>query len=233
MTPPPPIPPATLRGARRALARALAGGLRLLHRTLRTRWLGGHRVADLHARGEAVAIALWHGRAVLLAPSAPGIPIVFGGKPRSVLVSSSDDGAWATALLQDLGYEVVRGSSSRSAVVGLRSLRRSVAQGRSPVLTVDGPRGPSGVVAPGIVALAPPEGLWIVPLASAARGGWRLRSWDRLWIPRPFTTVVSLVGRPIRLRHRPEDREAVRAHLERRLQSLHRTAERVASGIGA
>ncbi|MCP4871732.1 MAG: DUF374 domain-containing protein [Proteobacteria bacterium] len=222
--------PVVLRGARRGLAWIIASALRGLHLTVRTRWLGSARIADLHARRAAVGIAVWHGRAVLLAPSRGGYGAVFGGRPRAVLVSASGDGAWASAILGDLGYEVVRGSSSRSAVSGLRALRRALTAGRSPILTVDGPRGPAGTVAPGIVAVAPRDGLWIVPLASAPRRGIRLGSWDRQWIPAPFTTVVSLVGRPIHLDPRTEDREACRARLQERLRSLHRTAERLARG---
>ena len=188
--------PVVLRGARRRLAGGVAGVLRMVHRTLRPRWLGADRIGPLHARGEPVAIAVLHGRAALLAPARSGYPFVFGGRPRAVLVSASADGAWASAVLEDLGYEVVRGSSSRSAVSGLRALRRALTAGRSPILTVDGPRGPAGSVAPGIVAVAPPEGLWIVPLAASARRGIRLRSWDRHWLPVPFTRVVGLVGRP-------------------------------------
>ncbi len=210
------------------MARGLALGLRLLERTLRTRWVGVARLAEVHRTGAPTAVAVLHGRAVLLAPARSGYRAVFGGRPRAALVSSSADGAWASAILQELGYEVVRGSSSRSAVSGLRALRRALTAGRSPVITVDGPRGPAGVVAPGIVAVAPREGIWIIPLASACRRGLRLRSWDRLWIPAPFTRVVSLVGRPVFLDPASGDREASRIELQARLRSLHRAAERLA-----
>jgi lysophospholipid acyltransferase (LPLAT)-like uncharacterized protein len=225
--PPAASAPIQLSGLRRVAARMITWTLRALHATLRDRWVGADRLAVLHADAEPLAVALWHGRSILLAPSRSGEPIVFAGRCRVVLVSRSADGAWAAAVLTDLGFEVVRGSSSAGAVGGLRALRRALTVGSVPVLTVDGPRGPAGSVAPGIVAVAPPSGLWLIPVASAARSGWRLRSWDRLWIPRPFTTVIHLVGQPVHVAGDAAAREVARSSLEARLRSLHRTADRL------
>ena len=64
-------------------------------------------------------------------------------------------------------------------------------------ITPDGPRGPAERVKPGLVFLASRTGFPIVPVASAARPAWRLRSWDGFRVPKPFARVLVAYGTPI------------------------------------
>ncbi len=204
---------------RRFLGRLVGLVLRGLTSSLRWRRLGEDRIGRLVERGEPVALALWHGRSLLLLPAMRHLPC-------TALVSRSADGDWAAALVEGLGYGVVRGSSSRSGASGLRQMLRQAASGRLPAITVDGPRGPAGRVAPGIVGLSQLGRLWIVPLAaSSARGRW-LGSWDRTRIPGLGGRAVLLVGRPVRI-DRSEARQEGRTLLEARLTDLHRRADRL------
>ena len=213
------VGPASLRAGPRAAARVLGWGLRLLFASLRRRWVGRHRLEALRARGEPFVFASWHGRSALLAPAMRDVG-------PTILVSGSRDGAWATAVLQGLGYGVVRGSASGGGARGLRGLLRATRSGTPVAVTVDGPRGPGGHVAPGVVALAQVGDVWIVPVAAACRRGWTLRTWDRTRVPAPGSTAVVLVGRPVKAA-RTADRDEVVAALEARLRSLHRAADRL------
>ena len=65
------------------------------------------------------------------------------------MVSYSRDGGLAATGLQTLGYEVVRGSSSRGGGEGLLMLRGHLASGSSVVMAVDGPQAPLGDVKAG------------------------------------------------------------------------------------
>ena len=60
----------------------------------------------------------------------------------SVLISISKDGEIMNNASSFLGYESVRGSSSKKAVSGLIAAIRKVKTGASMAFAVDGPRGP-------------------------------------------------------------------------------------------
>jgi len=80
---------------------------------------------------------------------------------------------------------------------------------------------------PGIVHLARATGAEIVPVSYAADRAWRLRSWDRLIIPKPFARITVAVGEPIRVARDSdgEKLEALRRELEQRLNGLGEQAE--------
>ena len=60
---------------------------------------------------------------------------------------------------------------------------------------VDGPRGPYGVVSPGILACARHVGGRIVPIGSAcAPKKVLLRAWDKMALPWPFARAVVVLG---------------------------------------
>ncbi len=203
-----------------ALGSAIAALLlRGLNATLRWQRLGRDRVEALINNRQRFAYATWHGSSVLLLPC-------HRDEPLSVLVSKSRDGDRAAALLGALGVESLRGSSSEGSTAALRNLCRASQHGRRVTLTVDGPRGPAGSVAPGIVALARLEGLWIVPVGAACGDGLQLRSWDRCTIPLPFSQAVMIYGRPFRV-ERGADPSRHCELLERQLAALHNRARRL------
>src|SRR6185436_7490736 len=71
--------------------------------------------------------------------------------------------------------------------------------GHDLAVTVDGPRGPAGVVAPGALVIAQRTAAPMVPTAAATSRAWRLRSWDRFMIPKPFARVTVAYGDAIRI----------------------------------
>ncbi|MFQ5655065.1 MAG: hypothetical protein ACE5GW_10085, partial [Planctomycetota bacterium] len=93
----------------------------------------------------------------------------------------------------------------------------------------DGPRGPRRHVQPGIIDLARRTGLAILPAALAYRHCRRLRSWDRMAIPHPFTPAVVLFGEPLLVAAEAGPggggEEEPRGLLESRLCSLSERAE--------
>lgn len=203
-----------------ALGSAIAALLlRGLSATLRWQRLGRGRVEALIKDRQRFAYATWHGSSVLLLPG-------HRDEPLSVLVSKSRDGDRAAALLRALGVQSLRGSSSEGSTAALRSLCRASQDGRRVTLTVDGPRGPAGSVAPGIVSLARLEGLWIVPVGAACRDGLQLRSWDQCTIPLPFSQAVMIYGRPFRV-ERGADSSRHCEYLERQLATVHDRARRL------
>jgi lysophospholipid acyltransferase (LPLAT)-like uncharacterized protein len=116
----------------------------------------------------------------------------------AVMVSLSADGAVQARALGVLGFEVVRGSSSRGGVRGLMALVRKMRSGgRDAAFAVDGPRGPYGVAKPGAVVCARRAAGVLVPMGSAVSGGYVFgRAWDRFVLAWPFTRVAVVLGRP-------------------------------------
>jgi len=62
---------------------------------------------------------------------------------------------------------------------------------------LDGPRGPRGVVKPGLIVMAQLSGVPIVPVYISVNKAWMLNSWDSFIIPKPFSTVVIRWDNPI------------------------------------
>jgi lysophospholipid acyltransferase (LPLAT)-like uncharacterized protein len=127
------------------------------------------------------------------------IPAAYQWRNRglAVLTSRSFDGEYIARIIQRLGYEPVRGSSSRGGAQGLLELQRVLEQGRSAVFTIDGPRGPAFVAKRGATALARITGVRVVPFYIAVERAWILRSWDRMMIPKPFSRVHARAAAPI------------------------------------
>jgi lysophospholipid acyltransferase (LPLAT)-like uncharacterized protein len=167
--------------------------LRLLACTWRVHREGEDGFAALRAEGPWL-VAMWHGRMLALMPlrwhRARGL---------CVLVSPSDDGNLATRALRHFGYRVVRGSLSRGGARAMREMTLLLGAGERLVLTPDGPRGPRHTMNGGVAWLARETGAAILPLGIACDRAWRLRSWDRFTIPKPFARVVVSYGDPMRV----------------------------------
>ena len=63
--------------------------------------------------------------------------------------------------------------------------------------TLDGPKGPPHVAKSGAVLLAKKSGNPIMPFVVEARSFWRIISWDKLQIPKPFTRALVIIAEPI------------------------------------
>lgn len=137
-------------------------------------------------------VAFWHSELVPMVALHRGRART-GGAALVGMASQSADGEVVAAALRALGYGVVRGSSSRGGVGALRASLAALADGGSPALAVDGPRGPAGVAQAGAVALAARAGVPLVYGRIHAKG-WRARSWDRTLVPWPFARVALTYG---------------------------------------
>ncbi|MBN1363599.1 MAG: lysophospholipid acyltransferase family protein [Syntrophaceae bacterium] len=106
-----------------------------------------------------------------------------------VMVSQSLDGDIASRIFESGGMITVRGSSSRGGLAALREMIKRVKQYNGGVHVLDGPRGPVGIIKPGVITLANSAGAVIVPMVVIADRAWYLHSWDRFMIPKPFARV--------------------------------------------
>jgi lysophospholipid acyltransferase (LPLAT)-like uncharacterized protein len=138
-------------------------------------------------------LALWHEH---LAPMLALLSKVEPTIPYLAVVSNSRDGALLSALVQVKKYAVAKVPHD-SRHQALRSILNAIGQGLVPVITPDGPRGPARQVKNGIAFLSLKSQAPIIPISWTASKTWKLRSWDRMQIPKPFSTIDLTFGKPI------------------------------------
>ena len=176
---------------RRMLGWVLGWFIRLLALTVRKRVEGEGEFLALREAGHQVVFSFWHGRQFMLLGDRRGTKAV-------VMVSLSHDGTLQKAVLERYGFKIIRGSVTRQGRTALRGMIRLMKeQGYDSVVAVDGPSGPRHLVKPGVSLLASSTGAYLVPTSAALRSRWRLKSWDRMEIPRPFTTGWIVYGEPL------------------------------------
>ena len=104
-------------------------------------------------------------------------------------ISLSKDGDLQVQIMARFGIDSVRGSQSRGAVGVLKGLLKSLKNGRTALIALDGSKGPYGIPQPGGFFLANKTTLplWFCYISSYR--GIRLKTWDRFILPYPFSTV--------------------------------------------
>ncbi len=166
-------------------------------------------------------LCLWHGRPLPMTARMRGVPI-------TVLISLSRDGELINGILQSLGYEAARGSSGPSGARALASCIKTLRAGGIVGVTPDGPRGPSGVLQPGVMTMARKSGRPIVPTGSSSRPRLVMGSWDRFMVPLPFARSIILFGEPVYVPDDADDAavEALREGVQREMRRLQDEADR-------
>lgn len=151
------------------------------------------------------------------------------GSGMAILVSRSRDGELLHAVMRLFGFRVLRGSSHRGGVGGLKGLLDVVQkEKRSASLAVDGPRGPIYRVKPGIIKLAQQTQCSLIVGAAAAKRRFVFkRAWNRCYLPLPFTKCVIAYGEPMKIPARltEEEFENYRLRVENVLFALKAEAE--------
>lgn len=173
---------------------------------------------DPRCRGQKIYI-FWHEN--ILAPL-----YLRGNCNLAMLLSRHADADILLETARHLGFEFVRGSTFGGGAAALRELAR---KGRhmNLAITPDGPRGPRRVLAQGPIYLSSKLGMPIVAMGFGYNRPWRLPTWDRFAIPRPYTSARGVVSPAVVIP--PDlDREGVehyRLQVERLLNRLTAEAE--------
>ena len=111
-----------------------------------------------------------------------------------------------------LGYQTIRGSSSRKAVSGLLAAMKHVRAGNKFSIAIDGPKGPIYEVKDGIIAISKKTNTKIVPIVTTPKRFYTFeKAWNKARFPYPFNSIEVKVG---------EIKEYTREELEKMLTSL-------------
>lgn len=155
------------------------------------------------------------------------IPLYLRGHSNmAMLLSKHRDADVLDRVAYHMGFDCVRGSTNRGATAALLDMTRR-GQHMHLTITPDGPRGPRRKLAIGPLYLASRLGLPIVPLGFGVDRPWRLKSWDRFAVPRPFSQVRGIIGPEVSIPANL-DRDQLEVHrqsVERLMNSLTGEAE--------
>ena len=199
----------------RAADLAFYSAIRLIGSTLRFRVEGGEHWEEASRGGALPIYTFWHDRIF------PGT-YFFRRRRIVIMTSRSFDGEYIARFIQRFGYGAVRGSSTRGAVGALVELSRLVRAGCPAGFSIDGPKGPRHVAKMGALMLAKKTGQPVLPFGVNAESFWRLPSWDKLQIPKPFTRVRVRFAPPIHVARDADDDALAskREELQRALESV-------------
>lgn len=201
----------------RAAGLLLYGLIRVIGATLRFDVKGWEN----HTDAEPLIYCFWHNR----------IPVAtYFWRNRGIVVMSSRsfDSEYIARFIQRFGYGAARGSSTRGGKAALIQMIRAVREGKSAAFTVDGPRGPIYEAKPGAVTLAAKSGAAILPFSISLEKCWRLPSWDRIEIPKPFSRAAVVIGERIYVRDGEDDQEAKHREMQTALDQLRRLSDELA-----
>jgi lysophospholipid acyltransferase (LPLAT)-like uncharacterized protein len=163
--------------------------IRVLATTWRFRVTNGEAIRALRSRRQPFIFAFWHGTMLPLVwlHRDQGVPVV---------ISEHRDGEIIARIVERLGFRTIRGSSTRGAARALLGIVRELENGAEVAVTPDGPRGPARKFASGALVAAQRVGVPIVGIGVDASRTWRLKSWDRFMIPKPFSRVNVVYTTP-------------------------------------
>lgn len=190
------------------------GLMKLWSITLRYEVNGTKGIVTPKIPKDPVIFALWHNRIFTMPPLWERT----GGKNRStvVLTSASKDGTTLATAMKMFGLGAIRGSSSRRAVSALIGMKKALKEGFDVCVTPDGPKGPRYEVQPGVIKIAQACGVAIIPIHLHYSSAWRLKTWDRFVIPKPFSRISVTFSEPRKIEKgiSEENFEKARADLE-------------------
>lgn len=192
---------------------------RTIGMTLRIRTEGWEAVKDLEC---GKIYCGWHGRSFIPAQ-------FFRNRGVWCIISHSRDGEMQTRIFTSFGFQIIRGSTGRGGERALVESIRVLRKGDEMAITPDGPRGPTGVVQPGVMMMARKSGCALIPVGSSASRGWYAPTWDRYLIPWAFSRCVFVFGEPIYVAPDAGDEqvEEARLRLESEIERMQRRAEEI------
>ena len=164
--------------------------INVLCKTLKIHEIDKEAITNLETNKVNAVFAFWHG--TMLVPWF----LLRRYKP-STIISKSSDGDILTRILNNWGFKVKRGSSSKGGKAVLEDLIKEAEENKFIAITPDGPKGPEKVMKAGAVVLAKKTETPIVLIGVNYSKKIKLKSWDKFEIPFFFSKVVIIYSEPI------------------------------------
>lgn len=166
--------------------------------------------------------ALWHAHQCML----------YANEDRgnlNVMISKSNDGDIIAAATEHMGIKTVRGSNHRRGTGATLELLEKLEQGESAAITIDGPRGPKGIVKEGIINISKISQVPIIPMTWYSPSPWlfKFNTWDEFNFPFLGPKIIAVYGDPIYVPNdiSKEEAEEYRLKVETALNDLYAYAK--------
>ena len=162
--------------------------------------------------GQCIAVT-WHGE-LLISPQV--YRELRKGQKTSAIISQHFNGELIARVLGFFNILALRGSSKRGAKSVLINAIKAIKEGRTIMITPDGPRGPRYSMSDGAVALALRSKLPIMIVNYIPSSYFQLGSWDKFLIPKPFSKL-EIYHQIIHLKNM--DKNEAKKHLKSAMNS--------------
>lgn len=142
-------------------------------------------------------ILFWHGKLAMMAFLFAYAKKNGYNKVPHVLISTHKDGELISSVMEFFKIKSVRGSTYDSAVKALINIKKVIKQGDDVCITPDGPRGPFHSISAGSYKIATKNNLPIVLIDNTANKFYQAKSWDKMILAKPFSTISYIISEPI------------------------------------
>ncbi len=155
--------------------------------------------------------AIWHNRLAYSMYILGNYKNVFG------LTSPHSDGKIIGKLILMMGHRIIEGSTNKNSAAAVKEIIKQISNGGKIVVTPDGPRGPVYKNNSVITKIASKYDKKVVPVSCHASKYFELKSWDRMMLPKFFSKILVVIGKPLTL---SGDEEQDKILLENTLNNL-------------
>ncbi len=170
--------------------------------TCRVKIHGINNINSIKSQGNSWIYSIWHNN-VLISPWA------LKNQNVTVMVSESGDGEIISRSVHLFGNTTVRGSTSKNSAKATRQALKALRNNNPVAITPDGPRGPKYELQEGVLFLAALAKTPIIPFHAECSRQWEFNSWDKLKLPKPFSTIHLYYGDAINI-----DREQLNTDID-------------------
>lgn len=165
--------------------------LKLVYKTTKWSHINFEEFEKLKESNTPFIVCFWHGHLAMM-------PFAWQAKKNFfMLVSQHGDAQFIAKVVHHANIQTIHGSTNRGGADAARILLKKLKEPCAIGITPDGPRGPKGSIAPGIVKIAQWSGCPIICLSIAMSRKKLLSSWDRFLLPLPFSKATFAASAPL------------------------------------
>ena len=143
---------------------------------------------------EPIVFAIWHGKLLM-------VPYLYKHMRKKthvkVLISDHFDGLLISKAFEYFSLETIAGSTNRNSARVLIQGLKAIKNGYDMGITPDGPKGPIHTVSNGIIVMSQKTNSKVVLMDIRPSAFWKMKSWDKFIIPKPFGTIHYYASEPI------------------------------------
>ncbi|ASM35443.1 lysophospholipid acyltransferase family protein [Campylobacter sp. RM12327] len=150
--------------------------------------------SDTKLSDKTCFLMFWHDRLAMM----PFVKKHWWSKERqtNVIISDHKDGEIITRVIKRFNIGAIRGSTSKGGARVLIQSFKDIDSGIDILITPDGPRGPRHSISDGTVIIPQKKNTPIQILSYEASSFWRFNSWDKMILPKPFSTINYILSEP-------------------------------------